>query len=47
MTTNIVGCDADSVRIDMEVEAAFEDVSEELSLVMFRPVEREGLGVRL
>ncbi len=47
MTTNIVGCDADSVRIDMEVEATFEDVSDEISLVMFRPVGREGLGVRL
>jgi hypothetical protein len=47
MTTNIVGCDADSVRIDMEVKATFEDVSDEISLVMFRPVGREGLGVRL
>lgn len=40
MTTNIVGCDPDSVRIDMDVEATFEDVSDTISLVMFRPVGR-------
>lgn len=37
MTTNIVGCDPDSVRIDMPVEVRFWDVSDEMSLVMFRP----------
>jgi len=38
VTRNIVDCDPDSVRIDTPVEAAFEDVSDEVSLVMFRPV---------
>lgn len=37
LTTNIVDCDPDSVRIDMPVEVTFEDVNEETSLVMFRP----------
>ena len=39
MTTNIVGCDPESVRIDMRVEAAFERESDEITLVKFRPVE--------
>lgn len=38
MTTNIVECQPDQVRVGMEVEAAFEDVSDEVSLVMFRPL---------
>lgn len=38
MTTNIVDCDPDEVRVGMEVEAAFEDVSDDVSLVVFRPV---------
>lgn len=38
MTTNIVGCDPEAVRIGMAVEAVFEDVSAETTLVMFRPV---------
>ncbi len=38
LTTNIVDCDPHSVRIDMPVEVTFEDVNEEISLVMFRPV---------
>ena len=37
MTTNIVGCDPESVRIDMRVEAAFERESDEITLVKFRP----------
>jgi uncharacterized OB-fold protein len=37
MTTNIVGCDPDSVRIGMPVEAAFEDVGPDATLVVFRP----------
>jgi uncharacterized OB-fold protein len=37
LTTNIVDCDPDSVRIDMPLEVTFEDVNEETSLVMFRP----------
>ncbi|MDO8613979.1 MAG: Zn-ribbon domain-containing OB-fold protein [Dehalococcoidia bacterium] len=37
LTTNIVDCDPESVRIDMPVEVGFEDVDEEISLPMFRP----------
>ena len=37
MTTNIVDCNPDSVKIGMAVEAAFEDVSPEVTLVVFRP----------
>jgi len=40
LTTNIVDCDPDSVRIDMPVEVAFEDVDATTSLVMFRPATR-------
>ena len=38
MTTNIVGCDPDSVRVVMPVVATFEDVTPEVTLVYFRPV---------
>lgn len=37
MTTNIVGCGPEDVRIGMRVVATFEDVSDEVSLVMFGP----------
>ncbi len=37
LTTNIVGCDPGAVRIGMRVRATFEDVGEEISLVMFEP----------
>lgn len=37
VTTNIVDCEVDAVRIDMPVEVTFWDVSDEVSLVMFRP----------
>jgi uncharacterized OB-fold protein len=37
MTTNIVDCDPDSVKIGMPVEATFEDVSPDVTLVVFRP----------
>jgi len=37
MTTNIIGCDPDSVHIGMAVEAAFEDATDEVTLVKFRP----------
>jgi uncharacterized OB-fold protein len=39
MTTNIVGCAPEDVRIGMPVKATFEDVTPEVTLVMFRPVE--------
>ena len=44
LTTNIVGCEPEAVRIGMPVAVTFEDVSDEISLVMFRPAEREELG---
>jgi uncharacterized OB-fold protein len=37
LTTNIVDCDPNAVRIDMPVEVTFEDVNEEISLPVFRP----------
>ncbi|MGI8925955.1 MAG: Zn-ribbon domain-containing OB-fold protein [Tepidiformaceae bacterium] len=37
MTTNIVGCGVDEVYVGMPVEAAFEDVTPEITLVKFRP----------
>ena len=44
LTTNTVGCEREAVRIGMPVQATFEDVTEEISLVMFRPVGREERG---
>ena len=38
LTTNIVGCAIEDVRIGMAVEAVYEDVDGEVTLVMFRPV---------
>ena len=38
MLTNIVGCDPEEVKIGMDVEVIFEDVSPEISLPKFRPV---------
>lgn len=37
MTSNIVECDPDRVRIGMPVEAVFEAVTPEFTLVKFRP----------
>jgi uncharacterized OB-fold protein len=37
MTTNIVQCDPDAVHIGMPVQAAFEDVTDEIALVYFGP----------
>jgi uncharacterized OB-fold protein len=37
LTTNIVGCDPEGVRIGMQVVATFADVSPEITLVQFRP----------
>ncbi|MBW2366393.1 MAG: OB-fold domain-containing protein [Deltaproteobacteria bacterium] len=39
MLTNIVGCAPGDVRIGMDVEVAFEDVTPEISLPKFKPVE--------
>ena len=37
MASNIVGCPPSEVRVDMPVEAVFDDVSPEWTLVKFRP----------
>ncbi|MBK6663565.1 MAG: Zn-ribbon domain-containing OB-fold protein [Thermoflexaceae bacterium] len=37
MTANIIGCDPDTVRVGLPVEAAFVDVTPEVTLVQFRP----------
>lgn len=41
MMTNIVECDPESVTIGMAVEVTFNDVSEDVTLPMFRPAGRE------
>lgn len=37
MMTNIVGCRTDEVRVGMPVSATFEEVTDEVTLVKFRP----------
>ena len=37
MTTNIVGCSPDEVSVDMPVEVVFDNVTEEMTLVKFKP----------
>lgn len=38
MTSNVVGCAPDEVRIGMAVEAVYEEVNAEITLVKFRPI---------
>ena len=38
MMTRIVDCDPETVKIGMDVEVVFEDITEECALPMFRPV---------
>jgi uncharacterized protein len=38
MTSNIVDCAIEDVRIGMPVEAVYEDANDEITLVKFRPV---------
>ena len=38
VTTNIVGCPVDDVRIGMPVEVVFDHVTDEITLAKFRPV---------
>ncbi len=40
LVTNIVECENDDLRTDMPVEAVFDDVSEETTLIRFRPLVR-------
>lgn len=37
LITNIVGCSNENLRIGMEVEVVFEDVTEEVTLPKFKP----------
>ena len=37
-TSNIIGCPIDDVKVGMRVEAVYEDVTDEVTLVKFRPV---------
>jgi hypothetical protein len=39
MTTRIVNCNPDDVKIGMDVEVVFEKLSEEFSLPMFQPAD--------
>ncbi len=38
MMTNIVGCDPKEVKIGMDVEVVFDDVTPEVTLVKFKPM---------
>jgi uncharacterized protein len=44
LTTNLVGCSADDVRIGMQVEVVFEDVTDGFTLAKFRPAKGVGAG---
>ena len=37
LTSNIVGCKPEDVRVDMPVEVVFDDITEEFSLPKFKP----------
>jgi len=37
LTTNLLGCEIDHIKIGMRVEAAFEDIAEGITLLQFRP----------
>lgn len=37
LTTNVVGCTHDALRVGLPVEVVFEDVSDEVALPKFRP----------
>jgi uncharacterized OB-fold protein len=37
VTTNIVGCAPEDVRVDMPVKAAYDSVTSELALLKFEP----------
>lgn len=41
LTANILGCDPAQVTIGMPVAASYEDVTEDITLVQFRPIPAE------
>jgi hypothetical protein len=40
MMTNIVDCDPKDVHIGMDVEVVFDDVTPEVTLPKFRPIQK-------
>lgn len=40
LMTNIVGCDNEEIHIGMPVEVVFEDISDEVTLPKFKPINR-------
>jgi len=40
MMSNVVDCDVSDVKIGMEVEVVFDDVTDEVTLPKFRPVSK-------
>jgi uncharacterized protein len=40
MVSNVVQCDLDAVKVDMPLEAIFDDVTAECTLVKFKPASR-------
>jgi uncharacterized OB-fold protein len=41
LTTNVVGCAPEAVRVDMEVKATYDDVTSQMTLVKFEPSTRQ------
>lgn len=41
LTTNLLDCAIQDIKIGMAVEAAYEDITEEITLVQFRPVKEQ------
>ena len=41
LVTNILGCNAEELRIGMPLEVVFEDIDESISLAKFRPCTTE------
>lgn len=37
LATNVIGCDPEAVRVDMPVKAAYDEITEEISLLKFEP----------
>jgi len=42
ITSNLVDCPLENIRIDMPVEVVFDDVTGEITLPKFRPIKEEG-----
>jgi len=42
LTTNLLDCAVSDIKIGMRVEAAFEDVTDEITLLQFRPAGKQG-----